>query len=65
VLLRLGRVPGFSGRGTLKDGCGSGTVFENVVLETSSDGREITDAELGAWVASFPIEVGVRERARR
>ena len=49
----------------MKDGCGSGTVFENVVLETSSDGREITDAELGAWVASFPIEVGVRERARR
>jgi hypothetical protein len=33
-----------------------GTVSENVVLGTSGSGRELTDAELDEWVASFPIE---------
>jgi len=32
-----------------------GTVFENVVLGTTSDGRELTGAELDNWVDTFPI----------
>lgn len=34
----------------------NGTVSEMVCLGTSSNGRELTDAELDEWVTSFPIE---------
>jgi len=34
----------------------NGTVFENVVLGTSSDGHEPPEEELNQWVESFPIE---------
>ena len=33
-----------------------GTVSESFVMGTSGSGRAVTDEELDAWVASFPIE---------
>ena len=56
VLVRLDRKPGLEGAMCRRMLWPDGTVSENVMLGMSSDGRELTDAELDAWVASFPIE---------
>jgi hypothetical protein len=55
VLRRLDRIPGLEGPHAA--GLGSPAILnENVVLGTSRDGHELTEAELDAWVATFPIE---------
>ena len=36
--------------------CPNGTVMESVTFSTSTNGRELTEAELEDWVASFPVE---------
>ena len=56
VLRQLGHEPGLEQATCRRTLWPDGTVFENAVLGTRSDGRELTDAELDAWVASFPIE---------
>lgn len=50
------RNPGLEGATCRRTLCPNGTVMESVEFSTSSNGRELTDAELDAWVASFPIE---------
>ena len=55
MLRRLDRIPGLEGPHAA--GLGSPAILnENVVLGTSRDGHELTEAELDAWVATFPIE---------
>ena len=36
--------------------CPNGTVLESVEFTTSSNDRELTQAELDTWVASFPVD---------
>ena len=45
--------------------CADGTVSESIVLATGNNGREITGAELEAWVESFPIDGPGVMRVRR
>jgi hypothetical protein len=56
VLIRLDRIPGFEGATCRRMLWPDGTLSENEVLGTSSDGREPTEEELDQWVATFPIE---------
>ena len=49
-----------------KDSGPDGTLFESVKFSRSSNGGELTDAELEAWIESFPVEVpDGRIRTRR
>ena len=56
MLRRVDRTDGLEGATCRRTLCSDGTVSESVVLGESLDGRELTDAELDAWVATFPIE---------
>jgi hypothetical protein len=65
VLRRVDSIPGLAGAACWRTLLPDGTVSESVALGTSSNGREVTDEELDAWVASFPIEEqedGIRVR---
>ena len=37
--------------------CADGTISESITLATGTDGREVTDGALEAWIATFPIQV--------
>ena len=56
MLRRVDRVPGLEGATCRRTLCSDGTVSESVLLGLSRDGHVLTDAELDAWVATFPIK---------
>ena len=65
VLRRVDRIPGLEGAACWRTLLPDGTVSESVVMGASNNGRAVTEQDLDAWVASFPIEVqghGIRLR---
>ena len=56
VLIWLDRKPGIEDATCRRTLWPDGTLFENVVLGTSHQGRDLTNEELDKWVDSFPIE---------
>ena len=56
ALHKLDRQPGLEGDVCRRTLLPNGIVNENIVLGTSRNGRELTAAELDAWVATFPTE---------
>jgi hypothetical protein len=56
VLVRLDREPGLERATCLREWWPNDIVHESVILGRSKDGHKLTDEELDAWVATFPIE---------
>ena len=52
-------MPGLEGSTSTRTLLPGGMVSEIVRLDKGSEGREPTEDELDAWVATFPIEAGV------